>query len=197
MTTITDKINLTESIPNVSPCKTCIISTLRSNAHSSHIRKGELSLKLVHSDVLGPFRIRYNRARYIVTFLYDATQLSKVYYIKSKGEVFDCFRHFKAQYKRPGRTIQRLRTDNREEYSSVEMQRYLFAHGIIPEFTVPDNPQQNSTAEKFGHILWSRAKTLLKHSGLDFIYWPELVKTSNYLRIRTLYSRLPGTPYEA
>jgi hypothetical protein len=77
------------------------------------------------------------------------------------------------------------------------MQRYLFAHGIIPEFTVPGNPQQNGAAEKFGHILWSRAKTLLKHSGLDFIYWPELVKTSNYLRMRTSHSRLPGTPYEA
>jgi hypothetical protein len=77
------------------------------------------------------------------------------------------------------------------------MQRYLFAHGIIPEFTVPGNPQQNGTAEKFGYILWSRAKSLLKHSGLDFIYWPELVKTSNYLRIRTLYSRLSGTPYKA
>jgi hypothetical protein len=96
MAIITDEIDLTESIPNVSPYKTCTISTLRSNAHSSHIRKGELPLKLVHSDVLGPFRTGYNRARYIVTFLYDATQLSEVYYIKSKEEVFDCFKHFKA-----------------------------------------------------------------------------------------------------
>jgi hypothetical protein len=62
---------------------------------------------------------------------------------------------------------------------------------------VSGNLQQNSAAEKFGHILWFRAKTLLKHLGLDFIYWPELVKTSNYLRIRTLHSRLPGTPYKA
>jgi hypothetical protein len=73
MATITDEINLTESIPDVSSCKTCIILTLRLNAHSSHIRKEELSLKLVHSDVLGPFRTGYNRARYIVTFLCDAT----------------------------------------------------------------------------------------------------------------------------
>jgi hypothetical protein len=61
------------------------------------------------------------------------------------------------------------------------MQRYLFAHGIIPEFTVLGNLQQNGTAEKFGYILWFRAKLLLKHLGLDFIYWPELVKISNYL----------------
>jgi hypothetical protein len=105
MATMTDEINLTESISDVSPYKTCIILTLRSNAYSSHIWKEELPLELVYLDVLGPFRIRYNRARYIVTFLCDTTQLSKVYYIKSKGEVFDCFRHFKAQYKRPRRTI--------------------------------------------------------------------------------------------
>jgi hypothetical protein len=96
MATMTDEINLTESISDVSPCKTCTISTLQSNAHSSYIRKGELPLKLVYLDVLGPFRIGYNRARYIVTFLCDATQLFEVYYIKLKGEVFDCFRHFKA-----------------------------------------------------------------------------------------------------
>jgi hypothetical protein len=96
MATMTDEINLTKSIPDVFPCKTYTISTLRSNAYSSHIRKGELPLELVYSDVLGPFRIGYNRAWYIVTFLCDATQLSEVYYIKSKGEVFNCFRHFKA-----------------------------------------------------------------------------------------------------
>jgi hypothetical protein len=96
MVTITDEINLTKSIPNVSLCKTCIISTLWSNVHSSYIWKEELPLKLVYSDVLGPFRIGYNRARYIVTFLCDATQLSEVYYIKSKGDIFNCFRHFKA-----------------------------------------------------------------------------------------------------
>lgn len=193
----TDDIDLTRSIPDITPCETCTISTLRSNSHSSHIRKGELPLELVHSDVLGPFNAGYNGARYIVTFLCDATQLSAVYCIKAKGEVFDCFKHFKAQYERPGRTIRRLRTDNGGEYSSLEMQRYLFSNGIVPEFTVPGNPQQNGTAEKYGHILWSRAKALLKHSGLGFIYWPELVRTSNYLRMRTLHSRLPGTPYEA
>jgi hypothetical protein len=55
MATITDEIDLIELIPDVSPCKTCIILTLRSNAHSSHIRKEELPLELVYSDVLGPY----------------------------------------------------------------------------------------------------------------------------------------------
>jgi hypothetical protein len=96
MTTITNKIDLIKSISNVSPYKTCIISTLQSNTYSSHIQKGELPLKLVYLNVLGPFRTGHNKARYIVTFLYDITQLSEVYYIKSKEEVFDCFRHFKA-----------------------------------------------------------------------------------------------------
>jgi hypothetical protein len=69
---MTDEIDLIKSIPDVSLCKTYIILTLQLNAYSSHIRKEELSLKLVYSNVLGPFRIRYNKARYIVTFLCDA-----------------------------------------------------------------------------------------------------------------------------
>jgi hypothetical protein len=73
MATITDEIDLIKSISNVSPYKTYIILTLWSNAYSSYIRKGELPLELVHSDILGPFRTGYNRARYIVTFLCDVT----------------------------------------------------------------------------------------------------------------------------
>jgi hypothetical protein len=77
------------------------------------------------------------------------------------------------------------------------MLRYFFLYSIVPEFTVPGNPQQNGVAEKYGHKLWSKAKTLLRHSGLPYIYWPKLVSTSDYLRIRVLHSRLPATPYKA
>jgi hypothetical protein len=50
------------------------------------------------------------------------------------------------------------------------MLRYLFLSGITPEFTVPGNPQQNGAAEKLGHIIWNKAKTFLKLSGLSWEY---------------------------
>jgi len=194
---MTEEIDLTKPIPEISPCETCGISTLRSKPHNSHIRPGEAPIDLIHSDVLGPFKIGLDGSRFIVTFLYNATQLSVTYCIKSKADVFDCFRNFKQHYERPDRRIHRLRADNGGEYTSKAMLRYLFLSGITPEFTVPGNPQQNGAAEKLGHIIWNKAKTFLKLSGLSWEYWPEMVRTANYVRIRTLQSRLQTTPYRA
>jgi hypothetical protein len=197
MAEMTDEIDLTKPILEITPCETCGISTLRSKPHKSHIQPGEAPMDLIHSDVLGPFKIGLDGSRFIVTFLCDATQLSVTYCIKSKAEVFECFRNFKQHYERPDRKIHRLRTDNGGEYTSKAMLRYLFLVGITPEFTVPGNPQQNGAAEKFGHILWSKAKTFLKLSGLPWEYWPEMVRTANYVRLRTPQSRLQTTPYRA
>ena len=197
MADMTEEIDLTKPIPEIAPCETCGISTLRSKPHNSHIQPGEAPMDLIHSDVLGPFKIGLDGSRFIVTFLCDATQLSVAYCIKSKADVFDCFRNFKQHYERPDRKIHRLRTDNGGEYTSKAMLRYLFLTGITPEFTVPGNPQQNGAAEKFGHIIWNKAKTFLKLSGLPWEYWPEMVRTANYVRMRTLQSRLQTTPYRA
>jgi hypothetical protein len=194
---MSDEVNLTEPIPELNPCETCAISTLRANPHKSHTRPGEAPLDLIHSDILGPFQTGLDGSRFVVTFLCDATQLSATYCIKAKGDVFDCFKHFKLHHERPDRRIHRLRADNGGEYTSLEMLRYLFRNGITPEFTVPGNPQQNGAAEKFGHILWSRAKALLKHSGLQWHYWPEVVRTANYIRMRTPHFKVQTTPFRS
>ena len=44
--------------------------------------------------------------------------------------------------------------------------KYLFLLGIMPEFTVPGNPQQNNTAKKLRYIIWNKAKKFLKLLGL-------------------------------
>ena len=42
----------------------------------------------------------------------------------------------------------------------------LFFLGIMLEFTVPENPQQNNTTKKLKYIIWNKAKTFLKLLGL-------------------------------
>lgn len=153
MAEITKKIDLTKPIPEISPCETCGISTLSSKPHKSHIQPGEAPMDLIHSNVLEPFKTGFEGSRYVITFLCDATQLSITYCIKSKANVFDCFRNFKQHYERPYHRIHRLQADNGGEYTSKTMLKYLFLTGVIPEFTVLGNPQQNGTAEKLGHII--------------------------------------------
>ena len=141
MAEMTEEIDLTKLIPEIAPYETCGISILRSKPHNSHIWLGEAPMDFIHLDVLGPFKIELNGSWFIVIFLCDVTQLSVTYYIKSKADVFDCFRNFKQHYERPDRKIHRLRANNGGEYTSKAMLRYLFLSGIMPEFTVPGNPQ--------------------------------------------------------
>lgn len=59
-------------------------------------------LDLVYSDVVGPMLIKgYNKSRFLVTFTCDFSKLLAVYIIKAKGDVTDCFIHFKKHFKRP------------------------------------------------------------------------------------------------
>src|SRR5271156_587856 len=102
---MTEEIDLTKLIPKIAPYKTYGISTLCSKPYNSHIRPGEAPMDLIHSDVLGLFKIGLDGSRFIVTFLCDATQLSVTYCIKSKAEVFECFRNFKQHYELPDRKI--------------------------------------------------------------------------------------------
>src|SRR5271170_2298161 len=100
MAEMTEEIDLTKPIPEIAPYKICGISTLCLKPHNSYIRPGEAPMDLIHLDVLGPFKIGLNGSRFIITFLCDATQLSVTYCIKSKADVFDCFKNFKQHYKR-------------------------------------------------------------------------------------------------
>ncbi|KAH9216667.1 hypothetical protein DL95DRAFT_117021 [Leptodontidium sp. 2 PMI_412] len=51
--------------------------------------------------------------------------------MKSKGDLTDCFMHFKGHYEQPGIKIRRLRDDNGGEYVSGRLQAYLKDQGIF------------------------------------------------------------------
>ena len=136
---MTEEIDLTKPIPKITPCKTYGISTLHLKPHNSHIRPGEAPINLIYLDVLGPFKIGLNGSQFIVTFLYNTTQLLITYCIKSKADIFNYFRNFKQHYKRPDYKIHWLQANNGGEYTSKAMLKYLFLLGITLEFIVLGN----------------------------------------------------------
>lgn len=79
-------------------CKTCMLSKIHvlpfpsvSDNRSSRI------LDVIHTDVYGPFRTRsIGGSKYFVTFIDDKSRMIFVYFMKSKSEVFDKFKVFKA-----------------------------------------------------------------------------------------------------
>ena len=60
MAEMTEEIDLTKLIPEISLCMICGISILRSKPYNSHIRPGEAPIDLIYLNVLGLFKIGLN-----------------------------------------------------------------------------------------------------------------------------------------
>jgi Integrase core domain len=186
--------------PDSCVCEPCLTTKGKRKPHNHPIEPGKHNLDLVYSDVVGPIPVKgYDGSRYLVTFTCDRSKLTKVYVIKTKGEVYDCFIHFKKHYERPdlGWTIKRLHDDGGGEYISNKLRAFLFKNGINLELTEPYSSQMNGPAERLGQTLYCKAAPLLKYSGLDLKFWPEAVKHAEYLYMRSPHSKIKKTPFEA
>ena len=71
-------------------------------------------LKLIHSDIAGPFpHMSMSQAKYALTFIDDFSRYCWVYFLKHKYEVFDLFKVFKALVEnQSGRRLKILRSNN-------------------------------------------------------------------------------------
>ena len=62
--------------------------------HNNRSRAKEI-LEIIQTDVCGPFRTTgFNGEKYFVPFIDDYSKIAKVYCMKSKDEVFNCFVQF-------------------------------------------------------------------------------------------------------
>lgn len=79
-------------------CKSYVLSKYHKKKIDNKIDwKATKLLRLVHIDVCDPLNRKSNRGkRYSLTFSYDYTRRTWMYYLKRKIEVFDNFKEFKA-----------------------------------------------------------------------------------------------------
>lgn len=151
----------------------------------------------MHSDVCGKMRERsLGGAEYFLTFTDDKTRYTRVYTLKTKDQVFDCFLEWKAHVERQSkRKLKVLRTDNGGEYISNKFEKFLRDEGILHERTVPE---QNGVAERLNRTLVESARSMLLDAKLSKRYWAEAISTAVYLKNRCPTRAIQGkTPYEA
>ena len=56
------------------------------------------SMEIVHSDVCGPMSTAsYGGANYFVTFIDDYSRICRVYFMRTKDEVFSKFKEYEAE----------------------------------------------------------------------------------------------------
>lgn len=155
-------------------------------------------LERVHSDVCGPFTPTFDGYQYYVVFIDDFTHVTVTYLMKRKSEVLSKFQEYcEAVESHFGLKLSRLRCDNGGEYTGTAFKNFCVKKGIVIEYTVPYNPQQNGVSERMNRTICDKMRSLLHDSHLTDEFWGEAVLTATYLTNRSSTVSLKSkTPFE-
>jgi hypothetical protein len=114
-----------------------------------------------------------------------------VYFLKSKDEVFNKFKEFKALIENISeRKIKILRSYNGGEYNSKELVNFCKDIGIKRELTTPYNPQQNGVAERKNRTIMEAVKTMIHDQDLPMCLCAEAAMTVVYVQNRLSHGAL-------
>lgn len=186
---------------NISFCQACVNGKLhKSSFPTSGGQRAREPLGLVHSDVCGKISTSsLGGSVYFLTFIDDLTRYTWVYMLKSKDQVFEKFKEWKALVENSsGHKVKILRSDNGGEYTSKEFTTYLKREGIRHQLTVPKTPEQNGIAERMNRTLVEAVRSMLSDAQLPKRFWAETLSTAVFLRNRSPTSAVQGkTPFEA
>jgi transposase InsO family protein len=154
--------------------------------------KAEGVLELIHLDVCGPMpSTSISGYAYYVSFIDDYSRKTLVYFLKSKDEVFNKFKEFKALINNLSeRKIKILRSDNGGEYTSKEFANFCKDAGIKRKLTTPYNPQQNGVAERNNKTIMEAVKTMIHDQDLPMHLCAEATKATVYVQNKLSHSAL-------
>ncbi|GKC34658.1 putative ribonuclease H-like domain-containing protein [Tanacetum coccineum] len=90
-----------------------------------------------------------------------------------------------------------IRCDNRIEFKNREMNQFCEMNGILRQFSIVRNPQQNRVAKWRNKTLIEASRTMLADFKLPTTFWAEAVNTACYVQNRMLVVKPHNkTPYE-
>ena len=119
-------------------CVSCVLD----KHHQDNVEKclyWHAPLQLVHSDLCGPLSSpSFFVCKYLLTFIYDFSRCTWVYFLKHMSNFFDKFLAYKALVENQYRhQIQRLRIDNGGKYVNNKFTSYCNVEGIQMQHSVP------------------------------------------------------------
>lgn len=175
-------------------CEPCQLGKLRREPFNSRKRETRIQPSdFIHSNICGPMSVESFGARFFVTFIDDASNFRYVYFLKHKSDLFDRFKEFKRLlFNKFGYSMKTLHMDNKREYCSKEMRRYITSRGITLEYTAPYTPEQNGKSKRENRTIVESAQTML-YSKKPLSLWAEAVNTTVCTFNRTTCVRTPGT----
>ncbi|GLT36973.1 hypothetical protein SLA2020_113170 [Shorea laevis] len=120
-------------------------------------------------------------------------------FLSNKSQVFFVFKKFKALVeKQSGYQLKTFRSDNGNEYTSFEFDKFCEDASIAHQLTIPYTPQQNGVAERKNRNIMEMARCMLYEKKLPMNFWAEAVNTTVYLLNGLPTKAVKGTtPIEA
>ena len=111
---------------------------------------------------------------YFVTFIDDHSRKTWIYFLKTKDEVFNRFKEFKALVENlTGKRIKVLRSENGGEYIDKEFTGFYAREGIKREWTAPYNPEQNGVAKRKNRTIVEATRAMLYDQDMSKFLWVE------------------------
>jgi hypothetical protein len=74
--------------------------------------------------------------------------------------------------------------------------RFLQENGIVAQYSMPDEPQQNRVAERRNRTLIDMVRSMLNYSTLPIGLWMEALKTDIHILNRVPSKSVSKTSYE-
>jgi hypothetical protein len=141
-----------------------------------------------------------------ITFTYDYSRYGYIYPIKEISEALDKFNIFKAEVKNQhDKRINIVRSNHGGEYYDRHtpfgqvprpFARFLHETGIVAQYSMPGEPQQNGVAERRNHTLMDMVRSMMSYSTLPLGLWMEALKTAIHILNRVPSKSVHKTPYE-
>jgi hypothetical protein len=192
---------------NLDYCINCI-----KEKYAKQVKKGEAKrsagfLESIHTNICGSFPVKYvDGFGSFITFRDDFSRYDYIYPIKERSEALDKFKIFKAEVENQHDTkIKIVRSDRGGEYYGHHVPygqaprpfvRFLQENGIVAQYLMPDDPQQNRVAERRNRTMMDMMRSMLSHSTLPISLWMEALKTAIHILNRVPSKSVPKIPYE-
>ena len=147
---------------------------------SGHGERTTELLGLIHTDVCGPMTTQARGGySYFIMFTDDFSRYGFVYLMKHKSEAFEKFLEYQTMVeKQTEKSIKILRSDQGDEYLSIEFLHHLKQKGIISEWTPPYTPQLNRVAERRNRTLLDMVQSMMCFTELLVSFWGHALETA-------------------
>ena len=177
-------------------CRCCVEGKMCKLPHVSLGIRTKRPLELIHTDLWSNPEESFDGKKYMLTFIDDFTRFVTTYLIKSKTEVFECFKEYYARCRTMfNRGIVEIRCDKGTEYINNQFKSFCRENGIRMGHTIGFNsPQSNGCAERMNRTLNDKARTMLIASGLEDKYWSEAVLCAAFVanRVPNVHGNVPA-----